>query len=326
MSSSELVEGQCTGVNASMGTQGIYGAAISSRVHLEDEAPAFVSKTLKNVEVAITHLRIPRPNLGLTDPFPIEDAYLVGYWTQSCIDSSYWVDGKAVGTVSPLKGQTWFYDLRTNPISHVRSMGECLMYYLPRSAFNAIADEGDAPRVRDLQHSPGIGVDDPVIRGLSAAMLPAFENQGTVSRMFLDHVTLAVAVHLAQTYSGRAPRQLKKGGLSHRSLRRAKEIIDAHLDGNVSLTRLALECGMSTSHFARAFRQSVGVTPHRWLLLRRIEVAKELLCNSTQSICEIGLDCGFADQSHLTRVFRDFVGVGPGEWRRENRKTKLDAS
>jgi AraC family transcriptional regulator len=80
---------------------------------------------------------------------------------------------------------------------------------------------------------------------------------------------------------------------------------------------------MSVSHFGRAFRQSVGVTPHRWLLLRRIEAAKKLLCNSAQSVCEIGLDCGFGDQSHFTRVFRNFVGVGPGEWRRENRNTKL---
>jgi AraC family transcriptional regulator len=136
-------------------------------------------------------------------------------------------------------------------------------------------------------------------------------------------VTLALAVHLAQTYSGKIPRQLKRGGLSSRDVRRAKEIIDANLNGDLSAAELAQECGMSTSHFGKAFRQSVGVSPHRWILLRRIEVAKDLLCNSTRSICEIGLDCGFADQSHLTRVFRSFVGVGPGKWRRENRKTKL---
>jgi AraC family transcriptional regulator len=309
-----------------MRTQGIYGEAISGRFHLEEEAPAFVSKTLKSAEVAVTHLQVPKPNLGLTDPFPIEDAYLVACFSQPSIDHELWVDGKAVEKVPFLKGQTVFYDLRTNPIAYLRSTSECLMYYLPRSAFNAIADKGDAPRIQDLQHPPGIGADDPVIRALSAVILPAFENPGTVSRMFLDYVTLAVAVHLAQTYGGEVPRQRKPGGLSRRNMRRVEEIIDANLGEDLSLTTLAQECGMSASHFGRAFRRSVGVTPHRWLLLRRIEVAKELLCNGTRSLCEIGLDCGFGDQSHFTRVFRNFVGVGPGEWRRENRRTKLGAS
>jgi AraC family transcriptional regulator len=305
----------------SMSTQGIYGEAISARFHLEDEAPAFVSKTLKSAEVAVTYLQVPKPNLGLTDPFPIEDAYLVACFKQPSTDHELWIDGKAVEKAPFLKGQTVFYDMRTNPIAYLRSTSECLMYYLPRSAFDAIADEGDAPRIQEFQHPLGIGTDDPVIRALTAVILPAFENPGTVSRMFLDHVTLGVAVHLAQTYCGKVPRQRKRGGLSSRNERRAKELIDANLNGDLSTAKLAQECGMSVTHFGRAFRQSVGVTPHRWLLLRRIEAAKDLLYNTTRSICEIALDCGFADQSHFTRVFRDFVGVGPGAWRRENRRT-----
>jgi hypothetical protein len=63
-----------------------------------------------------------------------------------------------------------------------------------------------------------------VILALTAVILPAFENPGTVSRIFLDRVTLAVAVYLAQTYSGKIPRQLKRDGLSSRNVRRAEEI------------------------------------------------------------------------------------------------------
>ena len=305
-----------------MSTQGIYGRALSDRFHLEDEAPAFVAKTLRRAEIAVTHLRCRKPNQGLTDPIPIEDAYLVACHNEDCIDHELWVDGKAVEKVPFLKGHTTFYDLKTNPIAYMRSTSNCLMFYLPRSAFNAIADEGDAPRIEELQHPPGVGADDPVMRALTAAILPAFENPDAASRLFLDHTTLAVATHLAHAYGGhKLPNQPKRGGLSRYNERKAKEIIDANLSGEVSMAKLALECRMSVSHFRRAFRQSVGIAPHRWLNLRRVEMAKNLLCDSTRTLCEIAGECGFADQSHFTRVFSNVVGIGPGAWRRENRRT-----
>jgi AraC-like DNA-binding protein len=282
--------------------------------------PRSSQKTLKRAEIAVTHLQCRRPNQGLTDPIPIEDADLVACHNEDCIDRELWIDGKTVRKLPFLKGQTTFYDLRTNPIAYMRSTSNCLMFYLPRSAFSAIADEGDAPRIEDLQHPPGVGADDPVMRALTAAILPAFENPDTASRLFLDHTTLAVATHLAHAYGGRRlSLRPTRGGLSHRNERRAKEIIDANLNGDVSVTMLAQECRMSASHFSRAFQQSVGVTPHRWLLLRRVEVAKDLLCNSDRAISDIALECGFADQSHFTRVFGNVVGVSPGAWRRENR-------
>ena len=79
-----------------MSTQGVYGHALSDRFHLEDEAPAFVAKTLKRAEIAVTHLQCRRPNRGLTAPIPIEDAYLVGFHYEDCLGHELWVDGKAV--------------------------------------------------------------------------------------------------------------------------------------------------------------------------------------------------------------------------------------
>jgi len=70
------------------------------------------------------------------------------------------------------------------------------------------------------------------------------------------------------------------------------------------------------SHFSRAFRHSVGVTPHNWLLTLRVEVAKQKLREGRLSLWDVALSCGFADQSHLTQVFTRFVGVSPGAWRR----------
>jgi len=107
-----------------------------------------------------------------------------------------------------------------------------------------------------------------------------------------------------------------RGGLAPWQLERARELMTGDLQGHISLSWLAEKCGLSTRHFARAFRQSTGVPPHRWLLNHRVACAKELLCNPALSLAEIALACGFADQSHFTRVFTSVVRLSPGLWRR----------
>jgi AraC family transcriptional regulator len=107
-----------------------------------------------------------------------------------------------------------------------------------------------------------------------------------------------------------------RGGLAPWQVRRAKEILSAHLDGGIPLQEVARECHLSMSHFSRQFRRTTGLPPHKWLLTRRIEVAKEKLDDRRLSLSDVAAACGFADQSHLTRVFTRMVGVTPGAWRR----------
>lgn len=97
-----------------------------------------------------------------------------------------------------------------------------------------------------------------------------------------------------------------------------KELLRANLKEELPLNRLATECDLSVRHFARAFRQSTGAPPHRWLLKHRIDCARELLSNRALSLTDVALVCGFADQSHFTRVLTAMVGVSPGVWRRVN--------
>ncbi len=97
------------------------------------------------------------------------------------------------------------------------------------------------------------------------------------------------------------------------------EILDANLDGEISPTLLAQECGLSVSHFARAFSKSTGMPPHRWLLQHRVRKARQAMKETDASLTDIALACGFADQSHFTRVFSKFAGVSPGTWRRQVR-------
>lgn len=132
---------------------------------------------------------------------------------------------------------------------------------------------------------------------------------------------------LSGRHSGmRIESQLPKGGLAPWQLRRAKEILRAHMVGSISIAQLAAECRLSTCHFARSFRHSTGISPHRWLMHRRVERATELLKQSPLPITEIALSCGFADQSHLTRVFTSVHGSAPGQWRRAAKSDRPPAS
>jgi transcriptional regulator GlxA family with amidase domain len=182
-----------------------------------------------------------------------------------------------------------------------------------------LADTGDAPRFGHLKCPRGFGLDDPVLHYLSLALVPTFERQHEANRLFVDYVTLAITAHVARTYGDIGIYIPRRGGLAPWQERRAKELIDANLEGNISQEVLARECGLSPSHFARAFRVTLGEPPHRWLLRRRIDRAKVLMMSSTATLAEIAVSCGFADQGHFTRTFNSIVGTPPGTWRRLNR-------
>jgi AraC-like DNA-binding protein len=79
---------------------------------------------------------------------------------------------------------------------------------------------------------------------------------------------------------------------------------------------LARECLLSSAHFSRAFRRSVGMAPHDWLIEQRIVLSRKKLRDDRLSLSDVAAECGFTDQSHFTRMFNRIVGVSPGAWRR----------
>ena len=100
-------------------------------------------------------------------------------------------------------------------------------------------------------------------------------------------------------------------------LRRVLEYIEAHLGENVSLSELAEVADLSLFHFAKLFKQSVGESPHQFVLRRRVERAKELLRNPEMSVLEASVRAGFADQRHFSKIFRRMVGASPSGCRLE---------
>jgi AraC family transcriptional regulator len=138
-----------------------------------------------------------------------------------------------------------------------------------------------------------------------------------VSRLFIDHLTLAMAAHVAQTYGGMLSYvRPAQGGLARWQEKRSKAMLAGDLAGATPLHEIAHACGLSVSHFSRAFRRSTGLAPHAWLLQTRVESAKAMLRRRDATLAMVALACGFADQSHFTRVFTRRVGVSPGAWRK----------
>jgi AraC family transcriptional regulator len=121
---------------------------------------------------------------------------------------------------------------------------------------------------------------------------------------------------VAPTIAPTARITVRRGSLAFWQAKRALAYIEANLESKIEIQDLADVFVVSKSHFSRAFKESVGSPPKKYVCMRRVERAKLLMTSRTQRLSDIAVACGFADQSHLTRAFRRFVGMSPGAWRR----------
>jgi AraC-like DNA-binding protein len=110
-----------------------------------------------------------------------------------------------------------------------------------------------------------------------------------------------------------------RGGLAPGALKRIREHVEKGLAEKINVCELAALVGLSESHFSRAFKQSVGQSPHRYLLLQRIAAAAELIEKTDRQLTEIALDAGFSDQCHFTRMFVREMGETPLAFRKRHR-------
>jgi AraC family transcriptional regulator len=293
-----------------------YGEELASNYGAE-EAPHMVARVLKRAELAATELLIDRPSGTVSDLLPRQDAYMVCCQLRKKASFEYWEEGKAFQVPTLQAGDTTIHDLQRDPAAMINGPLHTMMWFVPRAALNALADEANVPHIDELRFNPCVGIADATIRHLSMSILPALRSPEQISRLFADHVALALAAYVASAYGGMPTEpRLAKGGLAPWQERRSKEMLAANLAGEIPFAEIAKVCGLSVSHFARAFRKSTGLPPHSWLLQARVEHAMTLLRQRGQSLSEIALECGFVDQSHFTRVFVQRVGLTPGSWRR----------
>lgn len=126
----------------------------------------------------------------------------------------------------------------------------------------------------------------------------------------------ALVALLARKALGTGERVAHVRGLSPQILKMILEFIDSGLERDLSLQHLAGMAGLSLDGFIRAFKQSMGLPPHRYVLRMRVERAQALLGNFALSMAEIALRAGFADQSHFSRMFHRLTGLAPRQYRK----------
>jgi len=142
---------------------------------------------------------------------------------------------------------------------------------------------------------------------------------------------IKVAAAMLRGYAGDSQADGKRAetpsdgrGLAPWQTRKVKEFIDASLDSTIRLRDCASKARLSASYFSHAFKATFGTTVCHYIRRRRVERAQQLMLSSKESLSQIALACGFADQAHYCRVFRNVVGLSPHVWRRQNVNPVLD--
>jgi AraC-like DNA-binding protein len=296
------------------------GEVVGDRFRLA-HAPTILTRTSSVSPIGFTRLKGEGPPQARTKDVPAENAYLFHVQLQP-VAVDMWIDGKRRPATTKTSGTTFLFDLSDNPVAEIYSSFDNIRFYISQTSLDELAFDQGIRRTRGLT-APSLGFRDRIMYGLANALLDPVENASERSTLFIDHVALAFFAHVMRTY-GDAPVAdgSTPGVLSPWQLRRALDFLSAHLSEDPSVAELARECGLSSGYFARGFRRTTGVTPHQWLIRKRVERARQLLLGNGLGLADIALVCGFVDQSHFSRVFAKIEGDSPGRWRQRHRKSR----
>jgi AraC family transcriptional regulator len=290
---------------------------LHSSMGSSDEIVEISSRGLQKSALHAVHVR--RNRLGSTivptpEPNP---TFMIAVHLRHMAGGYLWRDGRHI-QAAPIRPQgIRIYDQRSSWVKDVSTPFESVNFFIPMSAFNELTDELKGPRIESLRFLNDEGDVDCVLEGLARALAPAIAGPSEMNTLFAEHLFAAVRLHVAQAYGGvRLSGGPRQSSLSPFQERRVKDRVLSDLAADVSLSELADICGLSRSYFIRAFKNTTGSPPHRWLILQRLQRAKLLLGQTNMEVSQIALSCGFADQSHLTRVFSKAIGTSPAAWRR----------
>lgn len=170
-----------------------------------------------------------------------------------------------------------------------------------------------------------LGGRDPEIERIGASLLSELESGGMFGDLYADSLATMLAVSLLRNHSSlgrgaarrteRGTERGQSGGLPRAALRRVTDYVEENLSGELTLAELSGVAHMSPFHFSRAFKLSTGLSPHRYVVRRRVERAKRLLAGTELPLHEVARAVGFTDQSHLAKHFRLRLGTTPRSFR-----------
>lgn len=196
---------------------------------------------------------------------------------------------------------------------------EILQVYIRQSIYEAAVTELYGCPASNAVVVPRFAIVDPFLEQMALATATALR-EGREDGLYIDSLAQMMAVHLASTHCSRVPPNSipqATNSLPSWKMRRLIDFIEANLDSDLSLEKMAAEVGISPLYLPRAFKSAFGQSPHQYVLARRIERAKDLLRNTNDPVVEIALACGFSSQSHLANWFVRVVGATPAVYRKQ---------
>lgn len=192
----------------------------------------------------------------------------------------------------------------------------CLAIALTATFIQKAAIEPFGGKLPELK--PTVALSNSAIKDLVSCLRHEMIEDDFCSRLCMEYAGMMLVLRLLSTYGkSRKPLPTINGGLGASRQRRVLHYIEVHMSEDIGLDDLAREAGLSSYHFGKAFKASLGVPPCRYVMERRILRAKELLLNGRAPITEIAHDLGFSSHSHFTDVFRKTTGATPSQFRRD---------
>jgi AraC family transcriptional regulator len=194
-----------------------------------------------------------------------------------------------------------------------------LHVYIRRAVIEEVASEMIEGDPGKIEISPALVEADPKLSNLLNSILLALEDSDYATAIYVDHLSRSIASQLIRNHSTarlRANQGLNPARNIGRTIAEAIEFMSDNLERTISLVDIARAINRSPSHFARQFRNEIGVPPHHYLVNLRVERAQLLLERTRTSIAEIAFECGFSHQEHLTRFFQRRLGTTPAAYRR----------
>ena len=228
-----------------------------------------------------------------------------------------WKDGRAFKTHRYETGDLWVNPAGI-PFSHrIDGHNQFVLLTLePEKITDWLPDQPLLDRqVFRRQHQ----AQDRHLQALIQALLIEVEMGGPNGRLYADTLATALATHFVNHYGIDNP--IDFSSLQHTMERQRMghviDYVEAHLTDDISLADLALAAGLSKFHFSRLFKTALGLTPHKYVLKRRIERATQVL-KKGEAIATVSYQFGFTDQSHFTRVFKQVKGMTPKQFIKKN--------
>ena len=202
-------------------------------------------------------------------------------------------------------------------LSH-REEAEILKLRIAPSFFERVVCEAGGRPSGSVRLLDNFGTRDAHIESLARSLLAEIRTEGLASHLYVESLANQLVVHLLRHYSSakKAPED-PSAALPRYKLERATDYINDNLRENLTLKDIAQTLSMSPYHFAHVFKLTVGLTPHRYVIERRMERAKSLLRDTALPVTQVAHQVGYSNHSHFSTVFHRLTGHSPRRYRRD---------